>query len=82
MVDEQIPEGQAPLSGEVMNPAEEEKLRNLAQLVYILQAISLVVGLTGVGGGSRAMNCRLGPMLVPALAGRSWPPAAVRRLPR
>lgn len=50
MVDEQNPEGQLPLSGEVMNPADEEKLKNLAQLVYILQAISLVVGLTAVAG--------------------------------
>lgn len=39
-----------PLSGELMAAVDEEKLKNLVLLVYILQAISLVVGLTAVAG--------------------------------
>lgn len=36
------------LTGELLVAADEVKLKNLAQLVYILQALSLVVGLTAV----------------------------------
>lgn len=43
--DENTPQ---PVSGELISGADEDKLKNLAQLVYILQALSLVVGLTAV----------------------------------
>jgi len=49
-MEEPAPEGRDVLEGEVINPVEEEKLKNLAQLVYILQALSLAVGLTAVAG--------------------------------
>ncbi|WP_461517274.1 DUF4870 family protein [Porticoccus sp.] len=48
MTDDQMAEGQSPLSGELIAPVADKKLKDLAQLVYILQALSLLVGLTSV----------------------------------
>ncbi len=47
---EQMSEEPLPLSGEVISAVEEEKLKNLTLLVYLLQGLSLVVGLTAVAG--------------------------------
>ncbi len=48
MTDDQIARDQSPLSGELISPVADQKLKELAQLVYILQALSLLVGLTAV----------------------------------
>ncbi len=48
MTDDQMAEGQSPLNGELIAPVADKKLKDLAQLVYILQALSLLVGLTSV----------------------------------
>ena len=48
MTDDQIAADQTPLGGELISPVADKKLKDLAQLVYILQALSLVVGLTAV----------------------------------
>lgn len=47
---DQMPEESLPLSGEVISAVEQEKLKNLTLLVYLLQGLSLVVGLTAVAG--------------------------------
>lgn len=48
MTDDQIARNQSLLCGELISPVAGQKLKELAQLVYILQALSLLVGLTAV----------------------------------